>query len=160
MGILRFHGYQASERVWSRVWHEGVQPLTRTRTRTRTRAIPYSFLFALCPALTLSDSVQLNYHLYTLPRPEALSHKYFISDDIREELQKRSETVHTIAPPGLGLPEELSGYHTLVPLEALGNDRRKFGNWFSSVYRATNSQDGATYVLRRIESRFSLFTLF
>ncbi|TFK87873.1 hypothetical protein K466DRAFT_490113 [Polyporus arcularius HHB13444] len=94
----------------------------------------------------------LNYHLYTLPRPEALAHKYFISDDIREELQKRSETVHTTAPAGLGLPEELQGYHTLVPLEPLGGERRKFGNWYSMVYRATSSNDGSTYVLRRIEN--------
>ncbi|RDX44097.1 hypothetical protein OH76DRAFT_1458144 [Lentinus brumalis] len=94
----------------------------------------------------------LNYHLYTLPRPEALAHKFFISDDIREELQKRSETVHTTAPAGLGLPEELQGYHTLVPLEPLGGERRKFGNWYSMVYRATSSNDGSTYVLRRIEN--------
>ena len=95
---------------------------------------------------------QLNYHLYTLPRPEALAHKYFISDDIREELQRRSETIHTTAPPGLVLPEELSGYHTLVPLEPIGADRRKFGNWYSTVYRAMSTNDGVTYVLRRIES--------
>ncbi|KAI0742728.1 hypothetical protein C8Q80DRAFT_1190482 [Daedaleopsis nitida] len=94
----------------------------------------------------------LNYHLYTLPRPEALAHKYFISDDIREELQRRSETIHTTAPTNLGLPEELQGYHSLVPLEVIGSDRRKFGNWYSTVYRATNSLDGATYVLRRIEN--------
>ena len=96
---------------------------------------------------------QLNYHLYTLPRPEALAHKYFISDDIREELQRRSETIHTTAPPGLVLPEELSGYHTLVPMEPIGADRRKFGNWYSMVYRATSSTDGSTYILRRVESK-------
>ena len=95
----------------------------------------------------------MNYHLYTLPRPEALAHKYFISDDIREELQRRSETIYTTAPTTLGLPEELQGYHSLVPLEAIASDRRKFGNWYSMVYRATNSNDGATYVLRRIESK-------
>ncbi|EJF60102.1 hypothetical protein BD309DRAFT_990161 [Dichomitus squalens] len=94
----------------------------------------------------------LNYHLYTLPRPEALAHKYFVSDDIREELQKRSETIHTTAPPGLGLPEEMQGYHTLVPLEPIGADRRKFGNWYSMVYRATSSTDGSTYILRRVEN--------
>ncbi|KAI0759114.1 kinase-like domain-containing protein [Fomes fomentarius] len=94
----------------------------------------------------------LIYHLYTLPRPEALAHNYFISDDIREELQRRSETIHTTAPQGLGLPEELQGYHSLVPLESVGSDRRKFGNWYSIVYRATSSNDGLTYILRRIEN--------
>ncbi|KAI0351598.1 hypothetical protein OH77DRAFT_1429419 [Trametes cingulata] len=94
----------------------------------------------------------LNYHLYTLPRPEALSHRYFISDDVREELQRRSETVRAAPPPGLGLPEELQGYHSLVPLEPIGAERRKFGNWYSTLYRAVNSSDGATYVLRRVEN--------
>jgi PAB-dependent poly(A)-specific ribonuclease subunit 3 len=46
----------------------------------------------------------------------------------------------------------LQGYHTLVPLEQTTGERRKFGNWHSTVYRATSSVDGAEYVLRRIES--------
>lgn len=92
-----------------------------------------------------------------MPRPDSLAHRYFISDDIREELQRRSETVHTTAPAALGLPEELQGYHSLVPLEVIGSERRKFGNWYSTVYRATNANDGATYVLRRIESECAVF---
>ncbi|KAJ3552928.1 hypothetical protein NM688_g3893 [Phlebia brevispora] len=94
----------------------------------------------------------LNYHLYTLPRPEALQHKYFVSDDVREELQRRSEAINTGPPPGLNLPEELQGYHSLVPLEPIGGERRKFGNWYSTVYKAVNSSDGFTYALRRIEN--------
>ncbi|KAI0790951.1 kinase-like domain-containing protein [Abortiporus biennis] len=95
---------------------------------------------------------QLNYHLYTQPRPESLQHRFFISDSVREELQKRSETTHAAPPPGLNLPEELQGYHSLVPLEPIVGDRRKFGNWYSTVYRAINSKDGMPYVLRRIEN--------
>ncbi|KAI0776797.1 hypothetical protein BD413DRAFT_522717 [Trametes elegans] len=94
----------------------------------------------------------LNYHLYTLPRPDALAHRYFISDEIREELQKRSETIRTAPPAGMGLPEELQGYHSLVPLEVIRPDRRKFGSWYSTLYRAVNSNDGASYVLRRVEN--------
>ncbi|OSD03655.1 hypothetical protein PYCCODRAFT_1434044 [Trametes coccinea BRFM310] len=94
----------------------------------------------------------LNYHLYTLPRPGSLEHRYFISDDIREELQRRSETIRAACPPGISLPEELQGYHTLVPLEPPNVERRKFGNWYSTLYRAVNSNDGATYVLRRVEN--------
>ncbi|CDO70439.1 hypothetical protein BN946_scf184999.g80 [Trametes cinnabarina] len=94
----------------------------------------------------------LNYHLYTLPRPDSLAHRYFISDDIREELQRRSETIRAAPPPGISLPEELQGYHTLVPLEPPGVERRKFGNWYSTLYRAVNSNDGVTYVLRRVEN--------
>ncbi|OBZ74430.1 PAB-dependent poly(A)-specific ribonuclease subunit PAN3 [Grifola frondosa] len=94
----------------------------------------------------------LDYHLYTHPRPDSLQHKYFISDSIREELQKRSETIHSGPIPGLSLPEELQGYHSLVPLEPVAGERRKFGNWYSTVYRAVNSTDGVTYALRRIEN--------
>ncbi|KAI0830183.1 kinase-like domain-containing protein [Trametes gibbosa] len=94
----------------------------------------------------------LNYHLYTLPRPEALSHRYFISDEIREELQRRSETIRAAPPNNMGLPEELQGYHSLLPLEPVGAERRKFGNWYSTMYRATSSSDGITYVLRRVEN--------
>ncbi|KAF7793555.1 hypothetical protein EIP86_004669 [Pleurotus ostreatoroseus] len=94
----------------------------------------------------------LNYHLYTQPRPEALQHKYFVSDEVREELQKRSEAIHTGPLPGLNLPEELQGYHTLTPLEPISGERRKFGNWFSTVYKAVNSTDGFTYAFRRIEN--------
>jgi len=54
---------------------------------------------------------------------------------------------------GSNLPEELQGYHTLVPLEAHeGTERRKLGNWFSVVYRAIRSSDGMPYALRRVES--------
>lgn len=95
--------------------------------------------------------LQLNYHLYSNPTPEAFTHNHFISDAIREELQKRSETTHTAPAHGLGLPEELQGYHTLVPLEAIAGDRRKLGNWYSTVYRAVNSTNGVTYALRRVE---------
>ena len=103
---------------------------------------------------TLSHSTpQLNYHLYTQPRPESLQHRYFVSDDIREELQKRSEAVYAAPLPGLNLPDELQGYHSLLPLEAIVGERRKFGNWYSTVYKAVNSTDGLPYVLRRIESR-------
>ena len=100
----------------------------------------------------LKDAVQLDYHLYTQPRPESLAQRYFMSDDLREELQRRSATIRTAPAPGLNLPDELQEYHTLVPLEAVGGERRKFGNWYSTVYRAVKSSDGLPYVLRRIES--------
>ena len=81
-----------------------------------------------------------------------MQQRYFVSDDIREELQRRSEIIFTGPAPGLGLPEDLQGYHSLVPLENTAGDRRKFGNWVSTVYRAISSKDGLPYVLRRIES--------
>ncbi|KAI0764089.1 hypothetical protein BC629DRAFT_1293677 [Irpex lacteus] len=93
----------------------------------------------------------LNYHLYTHPRPDSMQSRYFISDTLREDLQKRSEAVYSAPPAGLTLPEETQGYHSLVPLELVIGERRKFGNWYSTVYKAINSNDGLPYVLRRIE---------
>ncbi|KAH0579671.1 hypothetical protein H2248_002518 [Termitomyces sp. 'cryptogamus'] len=100
----------------------------------------------------------LDYHLYT-PAPPANfvpstfdSHFVLPSHALRQLLQKRSETTRQIAPIGSNLPEELQGYHTLVPLEPTAGDRRKFGNWYSTVYRAINLTDGLPYVLRRIEN--------
>ncbi|KAJ7222503.1 hypothetical protein GGX14DRAFT_428896 [Mycena pura] len=102
----------------------------------------------------------LNYHLYTTLIPPSFvssaSDAHFIppSGELRTLLQGRSEDLHTAPPPGLNLPEEMQGYHSLMPLENIGSsvERRKFGNWNSIVYRAMNSQDGGTYALRRIEN--------
>ncbi|KAI6015704.1 kinase-like domain-containing protein, partial [Pisolithus marmoratus] len=63
-----------------------------------------------------------------------------------------SESVHTIPSIPCYVPEELQGYHSLVPLEPITPERRKFVSWFSTVYRATSVNDGAAYVLRRIEN--------
>ena len=100
--------------------------------------------------------MQLNYHLYTQPHPENFFHTYFLNDDLREELQKRSEIIRTAPALSLNLPDELQGYHTLVPLEPIGGDRRKFGNWYSTVYRATNETNGVPFALRRVESELLL----
>ncbi|KAI6015683.1 hypothetical protein EDC04DRAFT_2608684 [Pisolithus marmoratus] len=94
----------------------------------------------------------VDYHLYTNPIPDTFAPSHFISDNLREELQKRSESVHTIPSIPCYVPEELQGYHSLVPLEPITPERRKFVSWFSTVYRATSVNDGAAYVLRRIEN--------
>ncbi|KIK23323.1 hypothetical protein PISMIDRAFT_29486 [Pisolithus microcarpus 441] len=102
-----------------------------------------------CP---IESFLQLDYHLYTNPIPETFAPSHFISDNLREELQKRSESSHTIPSMPYHVPEELQGYHSLVPLEPITPERRKFVSWFSTVYRATSINDGAAYVLRRIEN--------
>ncbi|KZT23030.1 hypothetical protein NEOLEDRAFT_1137148 [Neolentinus lepideus HHB14362 ss-1] len=94
----------------------------------------------------------LNYHLYTRPLPSLFTRNYFIPDDVREELQRRSEIIRTAPMPGLNLPEDLQGYHSIVPLEPLVGEKRKFGNWSTVVYRAINEKDGVPYALRRMES--------
>ncbi|KAF7373486.1 PAN2-PAN3 deadenylation complex subunit PAN3 [Mycena sanguinolenta] len=101
----------------------------------------------------------LNYHLYTSAIPSAFvsssTSSHFIppSSELRSLLQGRSEDLHMAPPHGLNLPEEMQGYHSLIPLENISStERRKFGNWNSTVYRAVNSLDGGTYCLRRIEN--------
>lgn len=76
------------------------------------------------------------------------------SASIRETLQARSELIRSANPSAVQLPEELQGYHSLSPLESITvtTERRKFGNWYSTVYKAINSSDGGAYALRRIES--------
>ncbi|KAF8346742.1 hypothetical protein F5887DRAFT_960811 [Amanita rubescens] len=102
----------------------------------------------------------LNYHLYTpaIPAPFTTSTtgSHFIppSNDLRQTLQSRSETIRDVAPIGMELPDELQGYHTLVPLENISsqNERRKFLTWYSIVYRAIRTSDGLPYTLRRVEN--------
>ncbi len=67
-------------------------------------------------------------------------------------------TNETLATVDLNLPDECQGYHSFVPLEAAGgsgtsNERRKLGNWYSTVYRAIRASDGRPYALRRVESK-------
>lgn len=87
--------------------------------------------------------------------PDTFIPSHFMSDSVREDLQKRSEVAHSIPFPPYNIPEELQGYHSVVPLEPTTSERRKFFSWFSTVYRATNANDGLAYVLRRVESVFT-----
>jgi len=86
------------------------------------------------------------------------SNTHFVppSAELRQVLQEKSETIRGVTPFGLvGMPEELQGYHTLVPLEPIGTGlvRRKLGNWHSTVYRAIKGSNGTPYALRRVESQ-------
>ncbi|KAF9478551.1 hypothetical protein BDN70DRAFT_808509 [Pholiota conissans] len=104
----------------------------------------------------------LNYLLYTPFTPPELvrnpTSSQFVppSAELRQLLQERSETSRMVNHADLGLPDELQGYHTLVPLEptvpAAGErERKKFGNWHSTVYKAIRTSDGVPYCLRRVE---------
>jgi hypothetical protein len=103
------------------------------------------------PAFTYTRQ-PLIYHLYTAPPPTTFAPTHFVSDNLREELQARSEAVFAGPGENNGLPEELQGYHSLVPLETVSGERRMFGNWYSTVYKAISANDGGAYVLRRVES--------
>ncbi|KAK9701551.1 PAB-dependent poly(A)-specific ribonuclease subunit 3 [Basidiobolus ranarum] len=103
---------------------------------------------------------QLQYHLYTTPLPQVSSlpssrktiHSFFISDELRERLQKRNEAIHHSNPHDLTTPSEVHVYHSLYPLDDSSHteSKRMFG-YPTSVYKATSSIDGQPYVLRRIE---------
>ncbi|KAG8835927.1 PAB-dependent poly(A)-specific ribonuclease subunit 3 [Serendipita sp. 399] len=103
--------------------------------------------------------VDLNYHLYNksaVPFPDTTGsqHGFFVSNDINYELQQR---MYDIWAPPLHLPstvpEEVHNYHSIVPLEPLTLDRRKyFGHWYSTCYRATDVRSGQVYALRRLEN--------
>lgn len=109
---------------------------------------------------TVYSRQPLDYHLYA-PAPSSsfsasTTKSHFVppSQDLRLQLQKQSETVHNIAPEGCGLPDELQGYHTLVPLENMQPDldRRKLGNWYTVTYKAIRTSNGLPYTLRRVEN--------
>ncbi|KIY51440.1 hypothetical protein FISHEDRAFT_56600 [Fistulina hepatica ATCC 64428] len=81
----------------------------------------------------------LNYHLYTPMRNAASQNEnHFVpsTSGHRQLLQKRSETVRGTPLASLMLPEEVFGYHTLVPLNILvqTNEQRCFVSWYMSVY--------------------------
>ncbi|KAG6857026.1 hypothetical protein H0H87_010699 [Tephrocybe sp. NHM501043] len=121
---------------------------------------PHALDSAYYPSPPVYLRQPLDYHLYTPASsanfvPSTFDTHFFPSSSVlRTLLQKRSETTRQIAPIGSNLPEEIQGYHTLVPLEpATGTvERRKIANWYSTVYRAINSTDGLPYALRRIEN--------
>ena len=130
-----------------------LSPITEHSNLSSSSTI-ISFLLRLC-----FNYKQLNYHLYNksaAPYPDLTGHHhgFFISDDIREELHRKSENVWFMPSQQTGLPDEVHNYHSLVPLEPMGPDRRKyFGHWTTACYRATSTLDGCVYVLRRVESK-------
>jgi PAB-dependent poly(A)-specific ribonuclease subunit 3 len=111
------------------------------------------------PAFTYTRQ-PLVYHLYTAPPPTTFAPTHFVPDNLREELQARSEAVFACPTESNGLPEELQGYHSLVSLENVSGERRMFGNWYSTVYKAVNANDSGAYVLRRVESALERFASF
>lgn len=79
---------------------------------------------------------------------------YFMSDYVRDILLRRAQMTRAAPPPGhFNLPEEVSGYHSLVPLESIAAERRRtFGPHHGTLYRAVKTSDGLCYALRRVES--------
>lgn len=100
----------------------------------------------------------LQYHLYApagstrtdLTPYQRQAHDFFISNDLREELQKKSASIRQVMPSSQ-LPD-VSGYHSLVPLHGLKNNQYSiFGPTVCWTYKATSKKDGYSYCLRRLQ---------
>ncbi|EJD41089.1 hypothetical protein AURDEDRAFT_115616 [Auricularia subglabra TFB-10046 SS5] len=114
--------------------------------------------------LTIDDYLPqpLDYHLYTQTMPPRMVTDpqrphipgYFMSEFTRDMLLRRAQLTRAAPPPGaFALPEEVSGYHSLVPIENIAPERRRtFGPHHGTVYRAVKTTDGLCYALRRVEN--------
>ncbi|PBP22146.1 PAB-dependent poly(A)-specific ribonuclease subunit PAN3 [Diplocarpon rosae] len=99
----------------------------------------------------------LQYHLYApigAHRQDLLAyqrhtHDFFMPNDLREDLQKKSEAARQVMPNSQ-LPA-VEHYHTLVPLDTSHQKSATVFGFPSWVYKAVSSKNGLTYVLRRIE---------
>ncbi|KIW87050.1 uncharacterized protein Z519_12347 [Cladophialophora bantiana CBS 173.52] len=77
-------------------------------------------------------------------------HDLFISNDLREEIQKKSAAALQILPNSQ-LPNHIENYHSLVPLDTAHKSSTIFGGYTSWVYKAQSSANGHFFALRRIE---------
>ncbi|KAI9701021.1 MAG: PAB-dependent poly(A)-specific ribonuclease subunit 3 [Candelina mexicana] len=123
----------------------------------------------------------LQYHLYAPIGPhrenllayQRTAHDFFISDNLREELQRKSEASLQVlpskitTPPKLDfgkdmksilsketdstLPAQIDHFHSLVPLDITNQKSAAFFEYPSWVYKVVSSKDGNTYALRRLE---------
>ncbi|KAF8253602.1 hypothetical protein K440DRAFT_618045 [Wilcoxina mikolae CBS 423.85] len=80
-------------------------------------------------------------------------HSFFLSDNIREELQRKGEAALQTMPniPGSLLPTSINEYHSLVPLDMSNQKSAQTFGYPSWVYKAFSTEDANTYTLRRVE---------
>ncbi|KAK0633724.1 hypothetical protein B0T14DRAFT_415424 [Immersiella caudata] len=98
-----------------------------------------------------------NYHLYQptdgyrgdLQPWQRATYDFFLSKDLREELQKKSFAAQQMIPGNM-LPQ-LERYHSLVPLDTNHRKSTTCFNYQSWLYKAKNSKNGRLYALRRLE---------
>ncbi|KAI9709058.1 MAG: PAB-dependent poly(A)-specific ribonuclease subunit 3 [Bogoriella megaspora] len=103
-------------------------------------------------------SQPLQYHLYAPmgPRRDNLlayqrtAHDFFLPDNFREDLQRRSEATLQVLPNST-LPSQIDHFHSLVPLDTNNQKNTSLFGYHSWVYKAVSAKDGATYILRRLE---------
>ncbi|KAL2269393.1 hypothetical protein VTJ83DRAFT_1577 [Remersonia thermophila] len=97
------------------------------------------------------------YHLYQPFGPyrqdlqpwQRATYDFFISPNLREELQKKSFATLQVMPNS-GLPQ-LERWHSLFPLDTHNRKNASAFGYPSWVYKAQNSRTGRHYALRRLE---------
>lgn len=95
----------------------------------------------------------------TAPYPQKLLpfqkniHSFFLSDNVREELQRKGEATLQTLPniSGSLLPASINEYHSLVPLDMTNQKSTQSFGYPSWVYKAFSTEDANTYALRRVE---------
>ncbi|KAI3399506.1 hypothetical protein diail_6528 [Diaporthe ilicicola] len=98
------------------------------------------------------------YHLYANIGPyredllpyQRQTRDFFMPDDLREDLQRKSHAALQVIPSTI----QLENFHSLVPLDKLDTPHRKntsiFG-WTSWLFKAFSAKTGRIYCLRRIQ---------
>ena len=100
----------------------------------------------------------LQHHLYAPlgPHRENLLgyqrnvHDFFISETLRQDMQKRADATLQVLPNST-LPSNIEHFHSLVPLDTNSQKSATVFGYPTWVYKATSSKDGLTYVIRRLE---------
>ncbi|MCJ1465693.1 PAB-dependent poly(A)-specific ribonuclease subunit 3 [Pseudocyphellaria aurata] len=103
-------------------------------------------------------SQPLQHHLYAAlgPHREGLrpnqrtARDLFIPEDLRQTLQRRSETTLSIFQNST-LPPSIAHFHSLVPLVHNTQKNVAMFGLSSWAYKAVSSQNGKTYCLRRLQ---------
>ena len=101
---------------------------------------------------------QIQYHLYApmgtdrkrLEGYQRLVHDLFMPQDLREDLQKKSEATLRILPTS-NLPTAIAHFHSLYPLDTSATKNTTLFGYPTSIYKAKSAQDGRYYALRRVE---------
>ena len=118
----------------------------------------------------------IQYHLYAPlgPHRENLlpyqrsAYDFFISETLREDLQRKSAATLQTLPSASTikrntlsklmildstLPPQIDHFHSLVPLDTTNQKNATLFGYPSWIYKAVSSKDGNTYALRRLEGK-------
>lgn len=86
-----------------------------------------------------------------------LSSAFFMPAEMRSSIQARNAISNTMDTGGIELPLEVDNYHGLCPLEAMAVNLKLPVP--ASSYKATHSNTGVKYFLRRIHGEYLILTL-